>query len=175
MGTLGFRRFAALIRKESLQIIRDPSSILIAVVLPLILLFLFGYGISLDATRVKIGLALESESAPAAELAAAFRMACHLGWNDRLVNHITARVPGQPDLFLMNPHGLGWHEITASCLVKADFKGNIVSDTDATLAPSISPTSLALNPSTSRSSSTSRCSGSSASIARDSTARTSLP
>ena len=69
------------------------------------------------------------------ELAAAFRMAYHLGWNDRLVNHITARVPDQPDLFLMNPHGLGWHEITASCLVKADFKGNIKSDADASLAP----------------------------------------
>lgn len=69
------------------------------------------------------------------ELAAAFRMAHHLGWNDRLVNHITARVPDQPDYFLMNPHGLGWHEITASCLVKADFKGNIVSEAEATLAP----------------------------------------
>lgn len=77
----------------------------------------------------------EAEWETRVELAAAFRMACHLGWNDRLVNHITARVPDQPDLFLMNPHGLGWHEITASCLVKADFKGNIVSDTDATLAP----------------------------------------
>lgn len=69
------------------------------------------------------------------ELAAAFRMAYHLGWNDRLVNHITARVPDAPDYFLMNPHGLGWNEITASCLVKADFKGNIVSDAEATLAP----------------------------------------
>lgn len=75
------------------------------------------------------------EWAARVELAAAFRMAYHLGWNDRLVNHITARVPDQPDLFLMNPHGLGWHEITASCLVKADFKGNIKSDADASLAP----------------------------------------
>ena len=71
---LALRRFAALIRKESVQIVRDPSSILIAVVLPLILLFLFGYGISLDATRVKIGLAMESNSAPANALASAFRV-----------------------------------------------------------------------------------------------------
>lgn len=69
------------------------------------------------------------------ELAAAFRIAHHLGWNDRLVNHITARVPDQPDCFLMNPHGLGWHEVTASSLVKADFDGRILSDGDVELAP----------------------------------------
>lgn len=69
------------------------------------------------------------------ELAAAFRMAHHLGWNDRLVNHITARVPDQPDCFLMNPHDLGWHEVTASSLVKADFQGRILSEGDVDLAP----------------------------------------
>lgn len=69
------------------------------------------------------------------DLAAAFRIAYHLGWNDRLVNHITARVPDQPDHFLMNPHGRGWHEITASCLVKATLDGRIVSGGDAALAP----------------------------------------
>ena len=74
MAGLAIRRFAALLRKESLQIMRDPSSILIAVVLPLILLFLFGYGISLDATRVKIGLAIEANSVPANALASAFRV-----------------------------------------------------------------------------------------------------
>jgi len=72
-SNLAVRRFVALIRKESLQIVRDPSSILIAIVLPLILLFLFGYGISLDATRVKIGIAMENTSAPANALAGAFR------------------------------------------------------------------------------------------------------
>lgn len=68
-------------------------------------------------------------------LAAAFRVAYHLGWNDRLVNHITARVPDEPDHFLMNPHGLGWHEVTASSLVKADFDGRILSEGDVELAP----------------------------------------
>lgn len=68
-------------------------------------------------------------------LAAAFRIAYHLGWNDRLVNHITARVPDEPDHFLMNPHGLGWHEITASSLVKADFDGRVLSKGDVELAP----------------------------------------
>jgi ABC-2 type transport system permease protein len=42
------RRLATLMRKESLQVVRDPSSILIAFVLPTVLLFLFGYGVSLD-------------------------------------------------------------------------------------------------------------------------------
>jgi ABC-2 type transport system permease protein len=68
-----WRRLRALVVKETLQIVRDPSSILIAVVLPLILLFLFGYGVSLDANRLRIGIAIESASPAARELAAAFR------------------------------------------------------------------------------------------------------
>jgi ABC-2 type transport system permease protein len=67
------RRFLALLTKEFVQIVRDPSSILIAFVLPLILLFLFGYGVSLDANSVKIGVAVETSSEPAESLAAAFR------------------------------------------------------------------------------------------------------
>jgi ABC-2 type transport system permease protein len=66
------RRFAALLRKESYQIIRDPSSILIAFVLPLILLFLFGYAVSLDATRTQIGVVLEAPTPGARDLAASF-------------------------------------------------------------------------------------------------------
>ncbi|MGH7033551.1 MAG: hypothetical protein ACREFL_07465, partial [Stellaceae bacterium] len=66
------RRFAALVRKESYQIVRDPSSILIALVLPLILLFLFGYGVSLDATRTRIGLVIEAPTPAARTLAASF-------------------------------------------------------------------------------------------------------
>ena len=60
--------------RRSLQIVRDPCSILIAVVLPLILLFLFGYGVSLDANDVRIGVVVESDSSPPrASLAATFR------------------------------------------------------------------------------------------------------
>jgi ABC-2 type transport system permease protein len=71
-GRERLRRLAAFMRKEAVQIVRDPSSILIAVVLPLILLFLFGYGLSLDANTVRVGLVVERASAPAARLAAAF-------------------------------------------------------------------------------------------------------
>ncbi|MDB4985305.1 MAG: ybhS, partial [Myxococcaceae bacterium] len=68
-----WRRFRALVRKETLQLVRDPSTILIAFVLPLILLFLFGYGVSLDTSRTRIGLVLESSTPDARELGASFR------------------------------------------------------------------------------------------------------
>ncbi len=60
------RRLKALIKKEAFQIIRDPSSILISVVLPLLLLFLYGYGVSLDLNHLRIGLVMEDTS-PAAQ------------------------------------------------------------------------------------------------------------
>jgi ABC-2 type transport system permease protein len=58
----GGRRVLALVRKESLQAVRDPSSIAIAFLLPLVLLFLFGYGVSLDARGVPVALVVESPS-----------------------------------------------------------------------------------------------------------------
>jgi ABC-2 type transport system permease protein len=66
-------RFLALVRKETQQLVRDPSTILIAFVLPLILLFLFGFGVSLDASRTRIGLVLEESTPLARDLAASFR------------------------------------------------------------------------------------------------------
>jgi ABC-2 type transport system permease protein len=57
------RRVRALIIKEFYQIIRDPSSLLISVVLPLILLFVYGFGVSLDMNHLRIGLVLE-DTAP---------------------------------------------------------------------------------------------------------------
>ena len=53
-----FRRMRGLVRKELAQVVRDPSSVLIAFVLPGVLLFLFGYGVSLDANHVRIGVVL---------------------------------------------------------------------------------------------------------------------
>jgi ABC-2 type transport system permease protein len=64
---------AGLVRKESLQIARDPSSYLIAGLLPLVLLFLFGYGVSLDLRRVEIGLVVEQETPEAESFVSAFR------------------------------------------------------------------------------------------------------
>ena len=70
---MNLHRLKALILKECLQTIRDPSSLLIAVVLPLILLFIFGYGVNLDNNTVKIGIVLESEGADQTSLVHAFR------------------------------------------------------------------------------------------------------
>ena len=56
------RRIGALIRKELRQIVRDPSTIIIAIILPLTLLFLFGYGVSFDARRIEIGLVIEDST-----------------------------------------------------------------------------------------------------------------
>jgi ABC-2 type transport system permease protein len=67
------RRFLALVRKETFQVLRDPSSILIAFVLPLILLFLFGFGVSLDTTRTRVGIVMEERTPLAESLAASFR------------------------------------------------------------------------------------------------------
>lgn len=64
-----FRRLRALIIKEIFQIIRDPSSILISIVLPLILLFLYGFGVSLDLNHLRVGLVLEDTSPDAQSFA----------------------------------------------------------------------------------------------------------
>lgn len=66
-----FKRIGALIRKEFFQIIRDPSSILISVVLPLLLLFLYGFGVSLDINHLNIALVMEDTSPDAQSFAKA--------------------------------------------------------------------------------------------------------
>jgi ABC-2 type transport system permease protein len=66
------QRLLALVHKESLQALRDPSTLLIAFVLPVVLLLLFAYAVSLDAKGVRVGVVLESPGAAAHELAAAF-------------------------------------------------------------------------------------------------------
>ncbi len=66
-------RLRGMVRKESLQILRDPSSIAIAFVLPVVLLFLFGYGVSLDARDIPVGLVVEQPDAATQSLVAAFR------------------------------------------------------------------------------------------------------
>jgi ABC-2 type transport system permease protein len=65
-------RLRGLLRKELIQILRDPSSIGIAFLLPLILLLLFGYGVSLDARAVPVALVVENPSPAAASFVGAF-------------------------------------------------------------------------------------------------------
>lgn len=62
------------------------------------------------------------------ELAAAYRLAHHFGWSMIIFNHITARVPGTEDQFLINNFGLRYDEIKASNLLKIDLDGKVVGD-----------------------------------------------
>jgi len=64
------RRLKGLIKKETLQILRDPSSISIAFVLPAILLLLFGYGVSLDARHVPVAVVVENPTSETASFTA---------------------------------------------------------------------------------------------------------
>jgi ABC-2 type transport system permease protein len=72
-----FMRLQGFLRKEVLQIRRDPSSIALAIVLPLALLFIFGYGVSLDAENVPIAIVLDDNSPTARELAARFDLSLY--------------------------------------------------------------------------------------------------
>ncbi len=60
------------------------------------------------------------------DLAACFRMAARLGLEEGICNHFSALVPGQDDLFLVNPYGLGFAEVTASSLLVCDFDGRVL-------------------------------------------------
>jgi len=73
MMQFSMRRLLALVYKESLQVLRDPSTLMIAVILPLIMIFLFAFGVSLDLNKIRIGLVLEDTSPEARSLAAAFQ------------------------------------------------------------------------------------------------------
>ncbi len=60
------------------------------------------------------------------ELAAAYRAVDHFGWTELIYAHLTARVPGSDDHFLINRWGLNYDEITASNLVEIDVDGHVV-------------------------------------------------
>ncbi|WP_338882828.1 ABC transporter permease [Xenorhabdus sp. TH1] len=70
--SFSWRRLKALCIKETKQIVRDPSSALIAVVIPLMLLFIFGYGINLDSSKLRLGILMEQQSKDARELVHVF-------------------------------------------------------------------------------------------------------
>ncbi len=62
-------------------------------------------------------------------LAACYRLIAHYGMSDLVYTHISARVPGEPGHFLINPYGLLFDEITASSLVKITYEGEVVEET----------------------------------------------
>lgn len=63
------------------------------------------------------------------DLAAAYRLVAHYGWDDLIFTHLSARIPGPEHHFLLNPYNLMFEEVTASSLVKVDLHGNPVEPT----------------------------------------------
>ena len=63
------------------------------------------------------------------DLAAAYRLVAHYGWDDLIFTHLSARIPGPEHHFLLNPYQLMFEEVTASSLVKVDVHGNPVEPT----------------------------------------------
>jgi ABC-2 type transport system permease protein len=112
------RRLRGLLRKEWLQILRDPSSIAIAFVLPVVLLLLFGYGVSLDSKHVPIGIVIEQPGAEAASFAGAFRQSQYF----------------DPKLFDSRQQALAAlrdHELDGVVVLPADFAQRLRGDRDA--------------------------------------------
>lgn len=69
------------------------------------------------------------------DLAATYRLVALHGWDDMIFTHISARIPGPEHLFLINPYGMTFDEITASSLVRIDLDGNKVQETDYPVNP----------------------------------------
>jgi ribulose-5-phosphate 4-epimerase/fuculose-1-phosphate aldolase len=63
------------------------------------------------------------------QLAALYRLSAHYGWDELIYTHISARVPGNAEHFLLNPFGHAFNEVTASSLIKIDLEGNAVDAT----------------------------------------------
>jgi ribulose-5-phosphate 4-epimerase/fuculose-1-phosphate aldolase len=68
-------------------------------------------------------------------LAAAYRLLALYGWDDLIFTHVSARVPGSQDHFLINPYGMMFEEITASSLVKIDLDGRKLMDSPHDINP----------------------------------------
>lgn len=69
------------------------------------------------------------------DLAAAYRLVALFKWDDLVFTHISARVPGRDNEFLINPYGLMFDEITASSLVRIDSAGNKLDDSPFPVNP----------------------------------------
>ena len=107
-----FRRLRALVVKETRQVVRDPSSIAIGVVLPLILILLFGYGLSLDVKNVPVAVVLEESSPDARELAAGFTLSSYFD------AHLVTSMP-------QAQHMLLHQQVDGIVRIRPDFSRNL--------------------------------------------------
>ena len=80
----------------------------------------------MSVTQMPSARRTSAEGQTRIDLAACYRLVDLFGWSDLINTRITARVPGAPDHFLINPYGMLYDEITASSLVKIDSEGNPV-------------------------------------------------
>ena len=82
--------------------------------------------VEIPSLKGKVGA---DEWAIRVDLAAAYRLVAHYGWDDLIFTHLSARIPGPEHHFLLNPYQLMFEEITASSLIKVDVDGNPVDPT----------------------------------------------
>lgn len=87
-----------------------------------------------DATSVRNAVSPE-EWQVRVDLAACYRLIALHGWDDLVFTHISARVPGPEEHFLINAYGMLFEEMTASSLVKVDLAGDIVTETPWSINP----------------------------------------
>ena len=89
----------------------------------------------LHAPRAAIDKRTQAERQVREDLAAAYRLVAHYGMDDSIFTHISARVPGTEDQFLINPFGMLFRDITASSLVKIDLDGRVLDDSPFDVNP----------------------------------------
>jgi len=82
--------------------------------------------VEIPSLKGKVG---EEEWKIRVDLAAAYRLVAHFGWDDLIFTHLSARVPGPEHHFLLNPYQLMFEEVTASSLVKVNMDGHPVEPT----------------------------------------------
>lgn len=111
-------RIRALIRKESLQILRDPSSIAIAFLMPVLLLLLFGFGVSLDAKDIRLALVVEQPDTNTASLTGAF-------W------HSDYFIPVRYDAIQPAEQALLTHDVDGIVWLRNDFSTRLLKSGDA--------------------------------------------
>ncbi|MBL6081388.1 class II aldolase/adducin family protein [Belnapia sp. T18] len=85
-------------------------------------------GVMSSAMKVASADMTDAEWQTRCDLAAVYHICNDLGWTDLINTHMSARVPGEPEHFLINLYGEMFDEVTASSLVKMDLAGNVVGD-----------------------------------------------
>lgn len=118
LGPGSAMRLAALARKEALQILRDPSSLAIAFVMPLVLLWLFGYGVSLDARNIPLALVVEQPGAETERFVSGF---AHSDFFE--LQHFLSIQDAEQALQERRVHGIVW--------LRSDFADRLLTSREA--------------------------------------------